>query len=151
PGLSLIEAATIQDEAAVIALILRESLEIPGQTAALVTPSDSLLSRVQHTLAKWGLTAGIPAGRHEDRFAARAVACAASGTCEEFVELLRHIQGPAGRIAELIDLGVLRQMWRPSSFLGIEAALSRAEHAIASGEARHPAMKRIAAAEWEAA
>jgi ATP-dependent helicase/nuclease subunit B len=54
-------------------------------------------------------------------------------------------------MAELIDLGVLRQMWRPSSFLGLPAALSRAEHAIASGEARHLAMKRIAAAEWETA
>ena len=30
PGLSLIEAETIQDEAAAIALILRESLEAPG-------------------------------------------------------------------------------------------------------------------------
>jgi ATP-dependent helicase/nuclease subunit B len=151
PGLSLIEAATIQDEAAAIALILRESLETPGRTAALVTPSESLLARVRRALAKWGLDAGTPAGRCEDRLAVRTVCCAASGTCEELVELLRYAQVPATRIAEIIDLGVLRQMWRPSSFLGLAAALSRAEHAIASGEARHPAMKRIAAAEWEAA
>jgi ATP-dependent helicase/nuclease subunit B len=151
PGLSLIEAATVQDEAAAIAIILRESLETPGQTAALVTPSGSLLARVRHALAKWGLPTGIQAGRCEDRLAARAVCCAASGSCEELVELLRYGQGAAGRIAETADLGVLRQMWRPSSFSGLVAALSRAEHAIASGEARHPAMKRIAAAEWEAA
>jgi ATP-dependent helicase/nuclease subunit B len=151
PGLSLIEAATVQDEAAVIALILRESLETPGQTAALVTPSESLLARVRHALAKWELAAWTPSGCCEDRLAARAASCAASGTCDELVELLRYAQGPARRMAEIIDLGVLRQMWRPTSFLGLEAALSRAEHAIASGEARHPAMKRVAAAEWEAA
>ena len=49
----------------------------------------------------------------------------------------------SGALAEIVDLGVLRQMWRPSALAGIPAALSRAEHAIASGEARHPAMKRI--------
>src|SRR5262249_22141795 len=42
PGLSFIEAATVQDEAAAIALILREALETPGRTAALVTPNESL-------------------------------------------------------------------------------------------------------------
>jgi ATP-dependent helicase/nuclease subunit B len=151
PGLSLIEATTVQAEAAAIALILRESLETPEQTAALVTPSKSLLARVLHALAKWGLAAGSPAGRWENSLAARAVCCAANGTCDQFVELLRYAQEPAGRIAEIIDLGVLRQMWRPSSFLGVTAALSRAEHAVAAGEARHPAMKRIAATEWEGA
>ena len=40
PGLALIEAETIHDEAATIALILREVLETKGQTAALVTPDE---------------------------------------------------------------------------------------------------------------
>ena len=70
-------------------------------------------------------------------------------------ELLRQAQGKDAaklwRAAEIVDLGVLRQMWRPSALADIPAALSRAEHAIASGEARHPAMKRIGAAEWDAA
>ncbi len=35
--------------------------------------------------------------------------------------------------------------------LGVPAALARAQHAIAAGEARHSAMKRIETAEWEAA
>ena len=69
--------------------------------------------------------------------------------------LLRQAQGKDAaqlwRAAEIVDLGVLRQMWRPSALAGIPAALSRAQHAIASGEARHPAMKRIGAAEWDAA
>ncbi len=156
PGLSLLEAGTVQDEAAAIALILRESLEVPGQTAALVTPSDSLLSRARHALAEWGIAGGTPAEVfNADNLAARAVSCAARGKPQDFVELLRQAQGECAaeilRTAEIIDLGVLRQMWRPSSLAGIPAALSRAEHAIASGEARHPAMKRIDGAEWDAA
>jgi len=155
PGLSLIEAGTIQDEAAAIALILRESLETQSRTAALVTPSESLLNRVQHALAQWGLdTAPVDAGSG-NTLAARAVACAVSGKPEDFAELLRHAEAEASarvfRIAEIIDIGVLRQMWRPSSLTGIPAALSRAGHAVSSGEARHPAMKRIAASEWDAA
>ena len=157
PGLSIIEAATVQDEAAAIALILRESLETPGQTAALITPSEGLIGRVRHALAQWGLgddacaDAGGP-----DSLAARAVSCAASGKPGGLVELLR--QAPQGegaakllRAAEIVDVGVLRQMWRPSALEGVPAALSRAEHAISSGEARHPAMKQIGAAEWDAA
>jgi ATP-dependent helicase/nuclease subunit B len=154
PGLSLIEAGAIQDEAAAIAFILRESLETEGQTAALITPSESLLNRVRHALAEWDLHSS-PLPSSGDDLAARVVSCAASGKPEDFVELLRQIAIAEGtrhaRAAEIIDLGVLRQMWRPSSLAGIPAALSRAEHAISSGEARHPAIRRIAAAEWDAA
>ncbi len=156
PGLSLLEADTIQDEAASIAIILRHSLEVPGQTAALVTPSDSLLSRVRHALGQWEIAAEAPAeALSADSMAARAASCAARDKPEEFLELLRQAQGESGaqmwRVAEIVDLGVLRQMWRPSSLAGIPAALSRTEHAIASGEARHPSLKRIGAAQWEAA
>ncbi|MGC2631340.1 MAG: PD-(D/E)XK nuclease family protein [Rhodomicrobium sp.] len=156
PGLSLIEADTIQDEAAAIALILRHSLEVPGQTAAVVTPSDSLLSRVRHALGQWTITADAPSEAYSaDTIAIRAASCAASDKPEEFVELLRQAQGPAAaqiwRVAEIIDLGVLRQMWRPASLAGIPSALARAEHATQSGEARHTSMKRIGAPQWEAA
>ena len=85
----------------------------------------------------------------------RAVITAANGKPEDFVALLRSAQGDEAasirRFAELIDLGVLRQMWRPSSMADIPAALARAQHAIAAGEARHPAMKRIETEAWEAA
>ncbi len=156
PGLSIVEAGTVQDEAAAIALILRECLETPGQTAALITPSESLIARVRHALAQWGLAAGTSADAGSpDSLAARAISCAASGKPDGLVELLRQAQGADAaklrRAAEVIDLGVLRQMWRPVSLTGVPAALSRAEHAIFSGEARHPAMRRVSAAGWDAA
>ncbi len=156
PGLAVVEAETIQEEAATIALILRECLETEGRTAALVTPDEKLMNRVRHALARWDLAVAGPSELlDEDRLAARVAVCAASGKPEDFVALLRLAPGEKGaamrRFAEVADLGVLRQMWRPAVFSGIPDALSRAEHAISAGEARHPAMKRIAPAEWEAA
>ena len=155
PGLALIEAETINDEAAAIALILREALETKGQTAALVTPDETLIGRVWHALTSWGLpqipsrisnpdSFGLARRYHRREWQAGEL-CRASGcfTGDEAASIRRF--------AELIDLGVLRQMWRPSSMADVPAALARAQHAIAAGEARHPAMKRIETAEWEAA
>jgi ATP-dependent helicase/nuclease subunit B len=154
PGLALIEAETTQDEAATIALILREALETKELTAALVTPDENLIGRVRHALTFWGLANPVE-DSNPDAFALRVATTAASGKPEDLGALLRTSQGDDAasirRCAELIDLGVLRQMWRPSSMADVPAALGRAQHAIAAGEARHPAMKRIEATEWEAA
>lgn len=63
-GLHLVEAASEREEAAVIALILREALETPGRTAALVTPDRGLARRVAADLARWNISiddsAGVP-------------------------------------------------------------------------------------------
>lgn len=153
PGLSLIEAESIQEEAAAIALILREALETKDATVALVTPDEKLIARVRHALTQWGLP-NLVAAAGPDAFASRVALTAAKGRPEDLVALLRAAQGEeageARRLAEIVDLGVLRQMWRPSSMAGAPQALERAEHAISSGEARHPAMRRIEMEEWEA-
>lgn len=52
-GLSLVEAPTERHEAAAIALMLRETLETPGKTAALVTPDRALARRVATELRRW--------------------------------------------------------------------------------------------------
>jgi ATP-dependent helicase/nuclease subunit B len=62
-GLSLIEAGHPAEEAASIALILREALEKPGQTAALVTPDRNLARRVAAELVRWGIAIDDSAGR----------------------------------------------------------------------------------------
>jgi ATP-dependent helicase/nuclease subunit B len=56
-GLSAIEAASAQEEAEAVALILREVAERPGETAMLVTPDRALARRVAARLAVWGLAA----------------------------------------------------------------------------------------------
>ncbi len=62
-GVSLIEAPTAQDEAEVVALILREAAETPGRTAALVSPDRLLARRVAVRLEAWGIRVDDCAGR----------------------------------------------------------------------------------------
>ncbi|RAN34412.1 double-strand break repair protein AddB [Hyphomonas pacifica] len=66
-GLSIIEAADEADEAASVALILRETLEEAGRSAALITPDAGLARRVSALLRRWGVdappSAGMPLSR----------------------------------------------------------------------------------------
>jgi len=54
-GLSLVEAATAQEEADVIALMMRETLEHETKTATLITPDRRLARRVTMALRRWGV------------------------------------------------------------------------------------------------
>ncbi|MEO7786814.1 MAG: double-strand break repair protein AddB, partial [Sphingomicrobium sp.] len=61
-----IRAAELPDpaaEAVTISVALREALETPGQTAALVTPDRVLAARVSAILRRWGIEADDSAGR----------------------------------------------------------------------------------------
>ncbi|MDP3175408.1 MAG: double-strand break repair protein AddB [Phenylobacterium sp.] len=61
-GLSLISARSDEEAATVAALLLRETLETPGRTAALVAPDQGLARRVAAKLARWGVIADSSAG-----------------------------------------------------------------------------------------
>ncbi|MEQ1890753.1 MAG: double-strand break repair protein AddB, partial [Alphaproteobacteria bacterium] len=61
-GLSRIEAPAPREEAACIALAMREVLETPGKTAALITPDRGLARRVAVELGRWGIEADDSAG-----------------------------------------------------------------------------------------
>ena len=60
--LSVITARTEDEAASVAALLLREALEIPGRTAALVSPDAGLARRVSARLTRFGITADASAG-----------------------------------------------------------------------------------------
>ncbi len=62
-GLRLIEAATEDEEATAIALLLREALERDDASAALVTPDVGLARRVESKLARWGVFPAVSHGR----------------------------------------------------------------------------------------
>ena len=62
-GVKGIELPDPASEAQAIALALREALETPGQTAALVTPDRGLAQRVSAHLARWGIDADDSAGQ----------------------------------------------------------------------------------------
>lgn len=62
-GLSRLVARHEEEAASFIALLLRETLERPGATAALVTPDPVLARRVSARLSRWGVRADSSAGR----------------------------------------------------------------------------------------
>ena len=62
-GLAHIPARNEEEAAAAIALLLREALETPSKTAALITPDAALARRVSARLARWGVQADASAGQ----------------------------------------------------------------------------------------
>ena len=63
-GMRRIDCPGPQEEAGVVALLLRHALEVEGRTAALVTPDRALARRVVAELSRWSIaiddSAGVP-------------------------------------------------------------------------------------------
>jgi ATP-dependent helicase/nuclease subunit B len=164
----VIEAADQRQEAQIIALIMRRSLELPGATASLVTPSRRLARRVKAELRRWSIevddTAGEPLSQTSaggflrlilelglSRFGAR-----------EFVQLVKHPVCRLGQnrhanfdlIAKL-EIAVLRGPSEPQGLAGI-AALLRDRQAVLrrSGEPdqthHHPSLLRLTTDDFDA-
>ena len=62
-GLSIIAAEDESHEATLAALLLRETLQTPDATAALVTPDSGLARRVSHLLRRWSVEVPPSAGQ----------------------------------------------------------------------------------------
>jgi ATP-dependent helicase/nuclease subunit B len=62
-GIERVDCPTIEEEAGVIALRLRQALETPGRRAALVTPDRQLARRVAGELRRWNIEIDDSAGR----------------------------------------------------------------------------------------
>ncbi|MCB2013980.1 MAG: double-strand break repair protein AddB [Sphingobium sp.] len=62
-GVRTLELATPAQEAQAVALMLREAVEEPERTAALVTPDRDLATRVSAHLERWGINADDSAGQ----------------------------------------------------------------------------------------
>src|SRR5262245_50544867 len=61
-GLAVIEAANAEEEALAIAISLREAIQTPHKTAALVTPDRALARRVLAALERWNVAVDDSAG-----------------------------------------------------------------------------------------
>jgi ATP-dependent helicase/nuclease subunit B len=108
-GLSVIAARAEDETASVAALLLREALETPGRTAALITPDAVLARRVSARLLRWGIVvdssagaplAGFPAGE-----LAGLVARAAADRIDpvELLAILKHPMVRLGLDAEALE------------------------------------------------
>lgn len=142
-GVTRLDCANEQEEAGVIALMLREALEEPSTTAALVTPDRGLARRVATELRRWDIalddSAGEPLAASVPGALLRLVAAmiAERAAPVPLLALLKHPLALLGRppaelrgLAGRLELTTLRGA-RPAPGL---AALVRAAHAAEAGE-----------------
>src|SRR5450631_1241418 len=162
-GVSLIEARDEREEALALAIVLREVLESPGKTAALVTPDRNLARRVGAELLRWNVvandSAGEPLGASPAGVLARlAIACAASKmAAPDLAALFAHpllrlglSRADIERRAALLDIGLLRSSWGVSeTIVGDPPALIARAREDASVRFAHPAKRRISDMEWD--
>lgn len=119
-GLTLIEAETAREEALAIALALRETLQTPGATAALVTPDRAIARRVAAEMRRWQIVVDDSAGRPlattaAGVFARLAASVATDGDAHGLIALLKHPLSRLGleradyrRGVDALELHVLR-------------------------------------------
>jgi ATP-dependent helicase/nuclease subunit B len=155
-GVRALELADPAEEAQAIALALREALEAPGRTAALVTPDRNLARRVSAQLRRWGIEADDSAGRPLAQTPpGTLLIAAASAVAERFapvalLALLKHPLVMAGeaRLAWLDGVRLLDRALRgprpPAGLDGIGAHL-------ATGDARDAGLRAEAARWWREA
>ena len=99
----LVAAADLAEEALVIALALRETLEHDGRTAALVTPDRDLARRVAAELSRWEIAIDDSAGRPLAHTGAGAFLCLLAEAAEaEFapVPLLALLKHPFASLGD---------------------------------------------------
>ena len=96
-GLIRVDCAGPIEEAGVIALALRQSLETPGRTAALITPDRDLARRVAAELKRWRIvvddSAGLPLAATPPGSFLRLTA-AMAGSALDPVDLLAALKHP---------------------------------------------------------
>ncbi|MDZ5646865.1 double-strand break repair protein AddB [Nitrospirillum sp. BR 11828] len=138
-GLTRLDAATPQEEAGAIALMMREVLETPGRTAALVTADRDLARRVALALKRWDIavndSAGLPLTQSAVGSYLRLLAdWAAEPSPLALLSLLKHPLAAGGHNpsffrAQVRDLerAVLRGPRPADGFDGLRLALTQAD------------------------
>ena len=142
-GIKRIDAAHSGEEAGAISLIMREALETPGKTVALITPDRVLARRVTTDLGRWNVEVNDSAGRPLEGVAVfsylRLIARACHAQLEPvaLLSLLKHPFAAGGltppefrRTARFLEVSVLRG---PSPGPGIDG-LRHAIRAIKSSD-----------------
>jgi ATP-dependent helicase/nuclease subunit B len=152
-GVAVIAADHETEEALALAIAMREVLETPGKTAALVTPDPSIARRVSAELARWGVEVEDSAGRALGETEAGALARLVLQAALEFRPLAIQalIAHPAARFgrgradkdvaARTLEIGVFRAA--PIPTLDDLDAAFEAGRAAAGDRHAHPAVRSI--------
>ena len=138
-----IDCASPQEEAGVIAIVMRRALDTPGRTAALVTLDRALARRVAAELRRWEIavddSAGVPLGETPPgaylRLTARLVAEDAAPV--PLLAALKHPLAAGGmapaawrRSVRAMERAILRGPRPAPGFGGLRAALKGGDPAI---------------------
>lgn len=161
-GLRRVTAPTQRDEALAIALIMRETLEHEGRTAALVTPDRRLARCVSAELARWSIqvddSAGEPLGATAHGTFALLVAETVAGdfAAVTLLGLLKHPLAAFGRgraevrnLAGLLEMAALRGLAPRGGLAGLRRAAHRSRDAQAGGDKRlHRGLRQVPDGDW---
>lgn len=163
-GVIALETASGQDEAEMISLILREALETPGRTAALVSPDRLLARRVAVRLEAWGIRVDDSAGRPFGKTVPGAFLDLVIDTVARRYEptavmaLLKHPLTRLGlpafdvrRAARALEIAAFRTIYLGDGMDGIETAIERAALEVETGARRERAVKRLWTEDWQIA
>jgi ATP-dependent helicase/nuclease subunit B len=153
-GVALVVAENEAEEALALAVAMREALETPGKTAALVTPDPAIARRVAAELARWNIEVENSAGRalgdaSAGVFARLALAAALDFSALPLAALIGHPLARLGRAPEpfaaqarALELSVLRALSPAAGLDDIDAAFAAAREAIGDIHA-HRALKSL--------
>jgi ATP-dependent helicase/nuclease subunit B len=162
-ALTLVEAANEREEALAVALLLRETLEDDGRTAALVTPDRALARRVVAELKRWNIeaedSAGVPLADSSVGILARLLVEAAGSdlAAGDLLPLLRHPLAHFGfedvaerlRAVNALELGVLRGPAPPPGAAGLLEAIALARTPDpADAQHAHASRRRLHNEDW---
>lgn len=139
-SLFLQEIETIRAEAETIALMMREVIETPGKTAALVTPDRGLARRVAMNLRRWGIEIDDSGGRPLAQTAPMAfLAQVMQMVAEDFapIELLACLKHPLASLGRssvrlrsdirALEMAILRGPRPAQGIEGLRNAINAAE------------------------
>ena len=139
-GIHRIDCPGPREEATAIALTMREALETPGRTAALVTPDRSLARRVTAELKRWRIgvddSAGLPLAQTPTGAFLRLTADAVAEDLAPIavLALLKHPLAAAGyapdmlrRLARRLETSILRGPRPSPGIAGLLDALPEGE------------------------
>ena len=160
-GVTIMVADNETEEGLALAIAMRETLETPDKTAALVTPDPSIARRVATELARWGIEVEDSAGRTLAQSPAGVLArlileAAIEFTPRSFLALLARPAVRFGRSLDQVEaatraleLAVFRAV--PIASLDDLERTFAAARAAADDRHAHPAIRRIGEANRRAA
>ncbi|HEX5779154.1 MAG TPA: double-strand break repair protein AddB [Xanthobacteraceae bacterium] len=156
---AVIEAADPREEALSLAVALRECMETPDATAALVTPDRALARRVAAELRRWQVEVDDSGGTAlAESDAGRLARLAVTAVAEEFapvplVALLRHpLAGFAADAVDALEIAALRGPRPAAGADGLRRAIANARMLASTGGLhRRDARAKLTEQNWQAA